>query len=132
MFQEVKYIFKYDKFMPVESTVHVYVDPVENRRYWFEQDSYLKNFRDPLRNPLNYKGTGVKETQVIYPEIVYEMEINRDGVVNDNIHRIIYYLPDVDAYAVASYSERQEGDEPKTAGLGVRLLDKLPKDSTEQ
>lgn len=130
MFQEVKYIFKYDKFMPVESTVHVYVDPVENRRYWFEYDRYVPEFRDPLRNPLNYKGTGVKETQVIYPEVVYDTEII-GGRPADNSRRLIYYLPDVDAYALASYGESQEGDLPKTAGLSVQLLDKLPKDSTE-
>ena len=114
MKKEAIYIFKYNG-QTVE--VDAYVDPVEKRRY----RGYPGN---PLAEPLNYKGTGVEETQTIVAELVsdtYEADVPSYSV---NTHALIFYLPDVEAYAKGLYFELNEGG-PRIPDFTVVLLNKL-------
>ncbi|QMV48365.1 hypothetical protein [Bacillus phage SPO1L3] len=100
-------------------TVHAFVDPIEKRRYWDTTGKTL------LRYPLNYKGTGVEETQTIMPEVVFEQKLEDFSYFQKNCANILYYLPDVEAYAIGYYSELTE-DESFSKELSIQLLDKLP------
>ncbi|QPX71618.1 hypothetical protein [Bacillus phage SP8] len=114
--KEAVYSFSYNG---KTETVHAFVDPIENRRYW---DTTGKI---PLRYPLNYKGTGTNETKTIVPEIVFEQKLEDFSYYQKNCVSILYYLPDVEAYAVGYYSELTE-DDSFSKEFSIQLLDKLP------
>ncbi|WCS69438.1 hypothetical protein Goe24_00590 [Bacillus phage vB_BsuM-Goe24] len=117
MKKEVIYVFKY---RGVSRTVNVFVDPIENRRYW-SSSSYIQ----PLNNPLNYTGTGAEEVQTYEPEIVHEELLPDFASYQRNMAQVLFKLPDVEAYAVGSYSELSEDSEPVIRELSVVLIDKL-------
>ncbi|AYJ76244.1 hypothetical protein Goe27_00600 [Bacillus phage vB_BsuM-Goe27] len=117
MKKEAIYIFKY---RGVSATVNVFVDPVEKRRYW-SSSSYIL----PLNNPLNYTGTGAEEVQTYEPEIVHEEQLPDFASYQRNMAQVLFKLPDVEAYAVGSYSELSEGPGPTIPEFSVTLIDKL-------
>lgn len=127
MLQEAKYVFKYDKGpVPIEEKVHAFVDPVEGRRWWEQEyESRYFPYVPTPRHPLNYKGTGVSDTQVIEANIVFEEHMPTQFDTNTSIF-ILYYLPDVDAYAEGSYFYGSEdGPEyPPHTSMTITLLDK--------
>ncbi|QQO41418.1 hypothetical protein 015DV004_203 [Bacillus phage 015DV004] len=127
MIREAKYVFKYDKGpVPIEEKVHAFADPVEGRRWWEQEyESRYYPYVPQPRHPLNYKGSGVTDTQVIEAEIVYEERMNTRFDTDTSVF-ILYYLPDVDAFAKASYFHGSEdGPEyPSTTSMTVTLLDK--------
>lgn len=114
--KEAVYPFSYNG---KTENVHAFVDLVENRRYWDTTDKI------PLRYPLNYKGTGVSEPQTIVPEVVFEQKLEDFSSYQKNCVSILYYLPDVEAYAIGYYSELTE-DGSFSKELSIQLLDKLP------
>lgn len=116
MKQEATYIFEYSG---KQETVYAFVDPIENRRYWDTAEMTL-----PVEHALNYKGVGNEEVQTFYPEIVYEEENTNMGRGYEKFVSLIFHLPDVDAYAVGTYSILNEADE-RFVNFEVRLLDKL-------
>ncbi|WZK93555.1 hypothetical protein [Bacillus phage BvP] len=116
MKKEAIYVFNYNR---QTVSVDAYVDPVENRRYFGPPGN-------PVMDDLNYKGTGVTETQTIVAELVSDTPITGGPTYYQNGHALIFYLPDVDAYAVAQYSELNEGDSGvPIPSLNVRLLNKI-------
>lgn len=130
MIKEAEYIFRYDRYIRAETVINSFVDPVENRRFWNKPDRGLDL---PMENALNYRGTGTSEIQTIYPKIVHEELLPDLSREERNFANLLYYLPDVDAYATARYFELYETpDYPPQVYFEVKLLDKLPKDSTEQ
>lgn len=130
MIQEAEYIFRYDRYTGAEAVIKAFVDPIENRRFW---DKSGRGIDLPMENALNYRGTGTAEIQTIYPKIVHEELLPDFSPHERNFANLLYYLPDVDAYATARYSELYEiPDYPPQVYFEVKLLDKLPKDSTEQ
>ncbi|QQO40888.1 hypothetical protein 000TH009_194 [Bacillus phage 000TH009] len=127
MIQEAKYVFKYDKGPePVEKNVYAFADPVEGRRWWGEELTINNRPYPPGPNyPLNYKGTGVPSTQVIEAEIVYEEERSTRRDTDTSVF-ILYYLPDVEAYAKASYFHGEEDPGyPPVTHFTLTLLDKI-------
>lgn len=110
--KEATYVFKYDE---VVEEVDVFVDNVENRRYIddrpFNGDPYL-----------NYKGTG-KPYQKINAELISETII--DNGPHDPIARLMYFLPDVNAYAVGESSTVMDEEGVETRFLAIKLLNKI-------
>lgn len=113
--KEASYVFKHrDK----EYTIHCYVDLVENRRHFNNLDLPV------LSNPLNYKGTGnAYETFELVPLVIYNEVPNRYRGFDQEV---VFYLPDVDAYAIGYFSEMEEGYE-RYSTFSVKLLNKLCK-----
>lgn len=110
--KEATYVFKYDEQV-VE--VDVFVDNVENRRYIddrpFNSNSYL-----------NYKGTG-NPYQKINAELVSETILENDP--NDEKARLMYFLPDVTAYAIGGLSMVTDENGETYKDLYIRLLNKV-------
>lgn len=116
MQKEAIYVFNYNG---QTVTVDAYVDPVENRRYYGPVGN-------PYRDTVNYRGTGVTETQTIVAELKSDIYIPDAPAYSKNTHALVYYLPDVDAYAVGNYFELSEGDlETLIPDLTITLLDKI-------
>lgn len=116
MQKEAIYVFNYNG---QTVTADVYVDPVEKRRY----RGYPGN---PFYAPLNYKGTGVVAEQPIVAELVSDTPVTDAPAYSRNTHALIFYLPDVEAYAKGLYFELNEGDsESLNPDFTVELLDKL-------
>ncbi|QZA69146.1 hypothetical protein 010DV004_212 [Bacillus phage 010DV004] len=116
MQKEAIYVFNYNG-----QTVNVdaYVDPVEKRRYYGPVGN-------PYRDSVNYRGTGVTETQTIVAELVSDIFIPDAPAYSQNTHSLIFYLPDVDAYAAGNYFELNEGDSGvPSPDFTVRMLDKI-------
>lgn len=118
MQKEAIYVFNYNG-KTVEADI--YVDPIEHRRY----RGYQGN---PFQVALNYRGTGATETQTIVAELVKDIPVPDAPSYSLNTHALIFYLPDVDAYAKGLYYELNEGDSDGTAPhpqLTIELLNKI-------
>lgn len=100
MKKEAIYVFNYNG---QTVTADAYVDPIENRRYRGTRGN-------PLQIALNYKGTGATETQTIVAELVEDVPVPDAPAYSVNTHALIFYLPDVDAYAKGLYYELNEGE----------------------
>lgn len=103
-------------------TIQATVDPVEQRRYCSQQWN-TGVYQPMLGSPLNYTGTG-NAHQTFYPEVVFETVPRNLSDREKGYQDIIYYLEDVDAYAVGNYVEYHEyGGIARE--FAVNLLDKI-------
>lgn len=109
--KEATYVFTYDE--KVEE-IDVFVDNVENRRYIGNTIA--------IGTDLNYKGTG-KPYQKINAELISETTIENE--FNEPEVRLMYLLPDVNAYAVGVYYIVTDEEGVGIKNLSIRLLNKM-------
>lgn len=126
--KEATYLFEYKG---LTKSVDVYVDSVEGRRYLTKDVTGSVNYDARTGADLNYKGTGNPYSE-IKAELISETDLtdSKDfGYKSFEYHRLMFLLPDVNAYAVGSY----DFFDPMGAGdpndfiteLSIRLLDKI-------
>jgi hypothetical protein len=97
---EVNYVFNYEGFT---KKVTAYVDTVTNTRVMeytdirYSQNTYYTQFSQSL----NYKGSGATELLDLEAELAKEEIVF--GHANAKFAKLLYRLPDVDAYVVVDY-----------------------------
>ena len=110
---EVKYVFKH-KGLEVEIEVG-YINATGNR---FRMDQDIKS----LGAVFNYKKTGLPYS-VVEPVLVDSLATRTDAQGNPLDEDLLFYLPDVDKYALANYTTFDEmyPMEPITQHLYVQF-----------